>query len=131
MAIIVINPRPNFYITQENFRLIEGSGFWQRNDVSADRWRQVGEHFANEHTVAVFASGSVVRPVHSFGVQAVGGIDWLKLEPNPRSEEPPLNAYHFVIGEPDQNGYPVYGPYKDGCLVPHWFSYDDLDAYTQ
>jgi hypothetical protein len=122
--------RPNFYITPENFKLIEGPGFWYRNDVPIDNWSQVGRHFANSDTVALFASGSVVAPVQSYGVQAVGGIDWLKLEPNPIGTEPPQNAYHFVIGLPDNNGYPVFGPYREGCLVPHWFNYKDLDKYT-
>jgi hypothetical protein len=126
-----MNPKPNFYITLENFRLIEGAGFWERNDVPPERWVQVGEHFANEHTVAVFANGSIIGPVPSYGIQAVGGIDWLKLEPNPKNSELPLNAYHFVIGQADELGYPVYGPYQGGCLVPHWFGYDDLDAYTR
>jgi len=129
MAIIVMKRGPNFYISHENFKLIEGPGFWYINDVPVERWAHVGEHFNNKNTLALFASGSVVRPVQSIRGQAVGGIDWIKLEVNPKEKEPPLDAYHYVIVQPDDKGYPVYGPFKDGCLVPHWCDYNDLDKY--
>ncbi|MGB8658129.1 MAG: hypothetical protein WCE90_10160 [Candidatus Zixiibacteriota bacterium] len=128
-----MKPEPNFYISHENFKqLIEGPGFWYKNDVPPERWAQVGKHFNNDDSFAVFASGSVVRPVESKGVQAVGGIDWIRLEANPKEGKPQLRVYHYVIYQPDDKGYPVYGPYRDGCLVPHWcYNIDDLiDKYS-
>jgi len=126
-----MKPEPNFYIRREHFLLVEGAGFWHINDVPVERWAQVGEHFNNENTLALFASGSEDKPVESSGVKVVGGIDWIKFETNPKEKEPPLNAYHYVIGQPDDKGYPVYGPFRDGSLVPHWCGYEDLDKYSK
>ena len=76
------------------------------------------------------ASGSLPQPLQMHGVPAVGGIDWLRLESNPYPGEPDINAYHFVIGTPDESGYPVYGPYRNGCRIQHHATGDGIDQYT-
>ena len=58
-----------------------------------------------------------------------GGIDWLKLEPNRRKGEPLLNVYHYAIGMPSGDWYPVYGSYKDGALISHYPDEKEIEKY--
>src|SRR6266566_308601 len=111
--------RPNFYITEQNFRNLAGSGYWAIQDVPAERAEQVRGFLNNADTIAVFASGVTPREIHAEG-EDVGGIDWVRLETNRKPGEPPLNVYHYVIKQPDNRGFPVYGPFKDGAIAPHW-----------
>jgi hypothetical protein len=123
------NKLPNYYISENDFRIIEGKGVWLRNDVPLNVWEQIGSHFNNASTFAVFASGSVLSPTESFGIKAIGGIDWLKIETRPNGNEPPYNSYHFVVGQLNGDKYPVYGPFNNGCIVPHHFNDKDLDDF--
>lgn len=43
--------------------------------------------------------------------------------------EPPYNIDHYVVGLPDDNGYPVYGPLKTGSIAGHWPKTEDLVVY--
>jgi len=126
-----IPPRPNFYITTENFSQLVGPGFWRVQDLPQERWNLVKDYLGSVNTLAVFASG--VAPTqqncHQQNGELVGGIDWVRIENRPRTGEPPLNVYHYVIGQPDQFGYPVYGPVKDGSIASHWSDLKDLDVY--
>lgn len=118
--------RPNFYITAGNFEHLIGPGFWKLNDVPQKRWEQIKDHLGQDDTIAVYASGEL--PVVG-GSGRTGGIDWIRLEENPRPTEPDLNAYHYVIGQPTGGLYPVYGPYKKGARVSHWCEETELEAY--
>lgn len=121
--------KPNYFLSTDNYKIIEGEGLWLRNDVPPSIWEQVGKHYNNVTTFAVFASGSVLSPRESFGIEAVGGIDWLKIEAKPKRNEPPYNSYHFVVGQLEFDKYPVYGPFKNGCIVPHHFTNENLDDF--
>ncbi len=126
-----IPPRPNFYITRENLNELVGPGFWKVNDLPQERWNLIKDHFGSVNTFAVFASG-IAPTQHTFQPppsSLVGGIDWVRIENKPRAGEPPLNVYHYVIGQPDEFGYPVYGPIKDGSSASHWSELKDLDVY--
>jgi len=121
--------QPNFYITVDNYYQLTGAGFWEINDVPPQRWKQIKDHFGDENTMAVFASGSSPTIITQENNKAIGGIDWVKIERNPKDKEPPLNVYHYVIGKPDNIGYPVYGPYRKGQLAPHHSELEDLGPY--
>jgi len=121
--------KPNFYITIENFGHLIGPGFWRIHEVPLDRLAQIKDHFDDVDTLAVFASGTVPRPDIPPSSVPAGGIDWVRLESNPRAEEPPLNLYHYIIGHPDAHGYPVYGPVRGGSIAPHWSQLEDLEVY--
>jgi|GEM_PF-4756156 len=83
--------KPNFRITQANFSEIQGSGLWLRNDISLTRLEECGGHFSkNPDTFALFASGCLPSPISDNGLQAIGGIDWVKIEPIPKNGEPDL-----------------------------------------
>ena len=120
---------PSFHITSENFEDLIGPGFWEIHEVPLNRLAQIRDHFADVDTYALFASGSAPRPEIPPSSTPAGGVDWVKLERNPRSGEPPLNVYHYVIGHPDERGYPVYGPLRGGSMAPHWSHLEDLDVY--
>jgi len=121
-------PEPNFYITNENFTGLVGGGLWNINDIPPERWAQVKDHLGGVDTFAVFASG--IPPQAATGIGGhIGGIDWVRLESSPKSGEPPLNVYHYGIGQPDDNGYPVFGPIRNGSIAPHWSELEGLDVY--
>lgn len=122
-----MNPRPNFYITRENFQTLIGPGYWRIQDLPGKRAEQVRGFLDSCDTIGVFASG--VAPQGIEDPDPVGGIDWVRLESRPLEGEPPLNFYHYVIRTPDSSGYPVYGPFKDGAIAPHWGDLKDIDRY--
>jgi hypothetical protein len=121
---------PNFYITEANYYQLTGPGFWKLNDVSPMRWEQCGGHFSHPETYALLASGSLPQPLVMHGIPVVGGVDWIRLESNRSPGEPDINAYHYVIGMPDHHGYPVYGPYRNGCRIEHHPSGNNIEPYT-
>lgn len=118
---------PAFRITEENFQALVGNGLWTINDVPLERLAQIRKFFAKVETLAVFASGIAPR-AHTGSEPRVGGIDWVKLEPNRKHGETPLNVYHFLIGPHDGIGYPVYAVHN-GSIAPHWSELEDLDPY--
>ena len=65
-------------------------------------------------------------------VHAIAGFDQLVHEPHPHAGEPEGNAYHYVIQKINHTAYPyiMYGPYRTETTVTHWFSADNLDAYS-
>jgi hypothetical protein len=85
----------------------------------------------NEDTLAVMASGDLTTEVTMRGLNAVGGVDWLRHESKPKRGEKPGNAYHFIIVKETANEYRMYGPFtKDSdTMVPHHFDPEDLGAY--
>ena len=120
--------QPNFYITEDNFKSLIGPGFWLIQDLPAEGCQQVRPFLSSEDTLAVFSSGT---PPHAMNVMSnvVAGIDWVRLESNRRSNEPPLNVYHFVILKPDVRGYPVYACREGKSIAKHWSELEDLDVY--
>ena len=118
--------RPSFYITAANFLTLIGPGFWQLNDVPPSRWKQIKNHFGAADTLAIYASGEL--PAIG-GSGSPGGVDWIRLEGNRREDEPDLNAYHYVIGQPTGDVYPVFGPYRKGARVKHWCDEAALESY--
>ena len=122
---------PNFYITEANYYQLTGPGFWYINDVPPERWAQIKDHFAQENTIAVFASGIDPHKIDAPAGAEIAGIDWIRLEPNPKGNEPLLNVDHYVIGPSDEFGFPVYGPYKEGAVVSHHLhNEDEIDKYN-
>ena len=120
----------NFYITHENFENLIGPGFWMINDLPPPRWEQIKDHFGEDETLAVFASGTAPTQADPCFGDAIGGIDWVRIESNRKTGEPPLNVYHYVIGPPDEHGYPVYGPVVNGSKAPHWSGLENLHVYS-
>jgi hypothetical protein len=123
--------KPNFFITKKNFEQLIGPGFWKIQDIPALRAQQIRPFLGSQDTLAVFASGLAPRQLNHISEELIGGIDWVRLESSPKDKEPPLNVYHYVIGKETENGYPVYGPYKDGSIAGHWSCLKDLDIYQQ
>ncbi len=121
-------PQPNFYISRETFSNLIGPGFWRVNEVPRERWGMIGWFFAKGDTLAVFASG-VAPTLDPSRPRYPAGIDWVKIENNQKPGEPPLNVYHYVIGHPSQYGYPVFGPFGNGAIAPHWSQLANLDPY--
>ena len=121
--------KPNFYITCDNFKLLVGRGFWEIRDIPPERCEQVRPFLNNIDTVGVFASGIAPIYLERSSADDIGGLDRIRLEPNPKDKEPDLNVDHFIIGRPDSNGYPVYGPYKNGGIIPHWPQDNAIDEY--
>ena len=57
----------------------------------------------------------------------IAGFDHIRIEDNPKQNEPEINVDHFVVGIPDENDMcPVYGPYKEGAHLPHWCNVEDI-----
>jgi hypothetical protein len=119
---------PSFYITHSNFsKLIGANGYWQINDLPSDRANQIRPFLANQETLGVFVSGIAPQRIEQTA-DVVGGIDWIRIETNRRSNEPPLNVYHYVIMRPDAYGYPVFAC-RNGSIAPHWSELEDLEVY--
>ena len=132
---------PKFYIDEDNYNRLIGPGCWQIQDLPSERAELV-KPFLNNATLAVFASGCPPQQHSGYGNSIPGrtysadadediaGIDWVRLEGNPKHGEPPLNVYHFVIKKPDQNGYPVYACQNGKSIAPHWSEWVDLSVYS-
>jgi hypothetical protein len=89
-----------------------------------------------QDTISIWISGSSFNPQFAFSVDnVIAGIDVLIHEPKPNSikNEPPGNAYHYVLQEITDKDFPyvLYGPYKSGTIIPHWFDVDDLKIYLK
>lgn len=120
---------PNFYINQGQFDQLVGPGFWTINELPLPLASRIGAHFGNVDAFAFYCSGVKMPPFGATGNVPLAGIDWVRMENQPKPHEPPLNVYHYLVGTPGSSGYPVYGPFEEGGLAPHWSELDDLDAY--
>ncbi|MBX9678663.1 MAG: hypothetical protein K2X38_07850 [Gemmataceae bacterium] len=120
--------KPNFYISEENFRALIGPGYWSIQDLPPARAEIVRPFLASKDTLGVFASGLAPQSIASV-CDVVGGVDWARLESNLKSQEPPVSVYHFVIKAPDENGYPVYACQNNESIAPHWSEWQDLEVY--
>ena len=52
----------------------------------------------------------------------------MRLKIRRKSDELPLNVYHFVIKAPDVHGYPVYACKEGKSIAKHWSEWDDVEA---
>ncbi|PJB29754.1 hypothetical protein CO110_04080 [Candidatus Desantisbacteria bacterium CG_4_9_14_3_um_filter_40_11] len=89
-----------------------------------------------QDTISIWISGSSSNPQLAFCVEnVIAGIDVLTHEQNPNSakNEPSGNAYHYILQEITDNNFPyvLYGPYKSGTMIPHWFNVNDLNVYLK
>lgn len=114
-------------LTEHQYRILADNTDWGLNDVPREKWGELPD-WMTENCLGIVASGSLSDPKMLNGLMAVGGIDWLRAETNPRDKEPEGNASHYVITcSGDQ--YYLHGPFRSESLVPHWFIADDLDKY--
>lgn len=129
---------PNFYIDAENYDRLIGSGCWEIQDLPPNRAELVKPFLNNEDTIAVFASGCPPQPHSTLGGsipdtadsdEDIAGIDWVRLESNPKPGEPSLNVYHFVIKKPDENGYTVFACRDGKSIAPHWSEWENMNVY--
>lgn len=122
--------KPNFWITEDNYFQITGPGYWKINEVPQERLNQLPTPFSLETTVGVFASGVPPYQINEPVAAGIAGVDWFRLEQNPKPNEPELNVYHFIIGNPVPGcGCPVYGPYRNGSIAPHWSRIAEIERY--
>lgn len=121
--------QPSFYITESNYKMLVGNGFWAITDLPPDRWDEVRGFFGKPETLAVFASGNAPYAIPSHADE-IAGIDWARIESNQKKGEPPINVYHYGIGQKDLYGYPVYGPVIGKTIARHWSELRDLDVYS-
>jgi hypothetical protein len=87
-----------------------------------------------QDTISIWISGSSSNPQLAFCVEnVIAGIDVLTHEqkPNLVKNEPPGNAYHYILQKIADKKFPyvLYGPYERGTIIPHWFDADDLNVY--
>lgn len=121
---------PNFYITPDNFNAIIGQGYWSIQDIPPDRAEQVRPFLNSVDALGVFASGLAPQALTN-GMDVVGGIDFVRLESRRKTNEPPLNVYHYTIMKQNQYGYPVYASRNGGSIAQHWSELKDLDVYWE
>lgn len=124
----MLNKTPNFYITTQNYNDLIGNGLWSINDNPPDKWSEIKDFFGGNDTLAIFSSGNPPGNLGAFS-GPVAGIDWVRIESRPKAGETPLNVYHFSVGHPDVNGYPVYGPILNSTIAPHWSNLEDVYVY--
>jgi hypothetical protein len=77
--------RPNFYITEADYRAAVGLGNWQIQDLPPDIAEALRPFLNNEDTLGVFASGTFppVRDERGY----VAGMDWVRHEPEDRRRQ--------------------------------------------
>ncbi len=124
-----MNASPNFYLSHEGYEAFVGSGQWQIEEVPLSIAGKFQHHFGLESSFCVFASGMALPSLEVSPQMIVGGIDWIKQEERPRPAEKPLNVYHYAIGSPAAEGYPVYHLGNNGSIAPHWAELEDLGLY--
>lgn len=122
------NPRP---LTQEQFDLLPLGPDWPITEVPRENWSKIPGLVRPDDTIAVMASGCVSNPGILNGINAVAGLDVLAYESTPLGDEPPGNAYHFVVQKINDDRFPylIHGPFRSETIVPHWFDAPDLVRY--
>jgi hypothetical protein len=87
-------------------------------------------------TISIWISGSSSKPQLALSIDnVIAGIDVLTHEQKPDlvKNEPPGNAYHYVLQKINDKRFPyvLYGPYESETTIPHWFDVDDLNIYLK
>jgi hypothetical protein len=122
--------QPNFYITEQGYRALIKSGGWQINDVPLQLATLIKGHFGISTSFALFSSGLAPEAIPTQAGGIVAEYDWIKTEDNPKRGEQPLNAYHYLVGSPQGEVYPIFHCGHSGVLTPSgWCNLDDLDIY--
>jgi len=118
----------NLCIHQKNLSKILENGFWRRKDVPQNEWKYISKFATKEKTFGILISGSFEEPRRAHNKEGIiAGFDWIRVEENPRQGEPELNVDHFVVGQPDNDGYcPIYGPYRTDAHLPHWCTLEEI-----
>jgi hypothetical protein len=104
---------------------------WSLVDVSPDKWSSLPGGIPGSDTVGVMGSGDLTQTQVLNGQNAVGGIDWIRHETNPKKNEPDLNVYHFIILKQSNGDIFLRGPYTSETWAPHWSKLEDLVAYQR
>ena len=121
-------------ITEEQFTNIRLSSEWELFDIPQENWNNIPGIQRLHDTVAIMGSATYNQPLTMHGKEYIfAGFDVLANEKNPKQNEPEGNAYHYIIQQTSDPEYPytMYGPYKDGMRVEHWFTVVDIDTYDE
>ena len=127
--------RGKFLIENEGeniLKLFRSKPEWEPTEVPYNAIRGLGL-VRQEDTLSIWVSGSCNNPLLAEVENAIAGIDVLAIETNPNitKNEPSGNAYHYILQKTNSNQYPfiLYGPYKRGTIISHWYDTKDLDVY--
>lgn len=118
-------------LTQEQFDRLPIGPNWKIDEVPPEHWDKIPGIQRLGDTIAIMASGSVSDPGLLNGIHCVAGLDHLVHETRPMKDEPPGNAYHYVIQKTHDPRYPyiLHGPFKTETIIQHWWEADNLDCY--
>jgi len=115
-------------------KLFKSKPEWEPTEVPWDSIRGLGL-VRQEETFSVWISGSSSNPQLTQGLNAIAGIDVLALEkkPNTHKNEPPGNAYHYILQKINNEEFPfrLLGPFSKDTIISHWFNEADLDVYLK
>lgn len=130
--------QPNFYIRDSDLLDFISTDHWIRFDLTPEEARRLASFLDAETTsvLGVLVSGSLASPrdeqmIH--GIKVYAGLDLLRYENKPRPGEPPINAYHYVVGAPITVGnatlHPVFGPHTAGAVLEHHATEAQLTSF--
>lgn len=120
--------KPNFYITQDVYAELAKRGEWKVSEVPLQSGQLIRDFFGEQKTFAMFSSGLSPDAIAKPG-ELVAGVDWVRIETNPKKNEPPLNINRYMIGGKEGDKYPVYHCGHNGTPGSGWAKLEDLDAY--
>jgi hypothetical protein len=122
--------KPNFYITQDVYAELAKRGEWKVNEVPLASGELIRNFFGDQKTFALFSSGLAPEAIAKSG-ELVAGVDWVRVETNPKKDEPPLNINRYMIGSKEGDKYPVYHCGHSGTPEGGWVNLEDLDSYLK
>ena len=122
------NPiKPNLHVKLSVLKTITSLTCWKRDDLPDEESKKIASFLGSENTFGVLISGTLDPSLYRGNNTIIAGFDRIRIENNPKPNEPDLNVDHFVVGVPDENEWcPVYGPYKEGGHLPHWCEEEDI-----
>lgn len=113
-------------------KLFSSQPEWEPTEVPWDSIKGLGL-VRREDTLSVWISGSCSNPLLAEIENSIAGIDVLTIETNPNvnKNEPPGNAYHYVLQKINDDNYPfiLHGPFNKGTIISHWYDTKDLEVY--
>jgi len=118
-------------LTFDQVNLLIRNGNWFINDIPVEDWDRLPDWMNGDDTLGILTSGELSDPRLLNGIQAIGGVDFLRHESRPKEGEPEGNAYHFVIKQESDAKFYLCGPFTKETLVRHWFKSDDLNKYWE
>ncbi|MDA1278071.1 MAG: hypothetical protein O2960_29090 [Verrucomicrobia bacterium] len=120
--------KPNFYIPHEVYAALVQRGDWKMHELPLASGELVRNFFGNQKTFALFSSGLSPDAIAKSG-ELVAGIDWVRIEANPKKDEPPLNINRYMVGSIEGDKYPVFHCGHSGTPNSGWANLKDLDSY--